>query len=133
MSQHSMSLRMAGLSALSSLLPSFTDQGLRTLKRAAGQGLLVRGVWSSGPHSGCPLSCADGVVGATRASRFWLHAPERNRFIQAWDAGVLSGADMAAMVEIEQERREQRAVAPARHRFGRFLPRRPAPRPAQAR
>ncbi|MCS7003069.1 MAG: hypothetical protein NZ518_09495, partial [Dehalococcoidia bacterium] len=71
-------------------------------------GRLVRGVWSARDGRGCPLSCAHGVVGETRAGHFLSLARERNAFILAWDAGLISPADVLALVELEIERRAAR-------------------------
>ncbi|GIW08901.1 MAG: hypothetical protein KatS3mg060_3706 [Dehalococcoidia bacterium] len=101
---HAALLRAEALSALARLLPSFSDRGLRTLERAAQDGRLVRGVWSAA-DAGCPLSCADGVLGMSGARRFFWQAADRNRFVVAWDAGLVQVADVVALVQIEQERR----------------------------
>src|SRR5438132_1017960 len=96
--------RFQALTALAEVLGSFSDQGLRTLARAAEDGRLVRGQWrgSGGQfRMGCPLSCADGVVGGATAYRFTGRAFARNRFIAAWDRGLLSPADVAGLALAE--------------------------------
>jgi len=101
---HAATLRLEALSALARLLPSFSDRGLRTLERAAHEGRLVRGTWSAA-DAGCPLSCADGVLGMSGARRFLWRARDRNLFILGWDAGIVQVADVVALVQLEQERR----------------------------
>ncbi|MCS6801963.1 MAG: hypothetical protein RMM58_08490 [Chloroflexota bacterium] len=97
-------LRLEALSAFARLLRSFSDHGLGALERAARDARLVRGVWSAA-DAGCPLSCADGVLGRSGARRFFWQAHDRNRFVTAWDAGLVSAADVAALVQLERERR----------------------------
>jgi hypothetical protein len=99
--------RLEALGALARLLPSFTDRGLRALERAALEGRLVRGVWSAA-GDGCPLSCADGVLGMSGARRFLWNADDRNRFVFAWDAGLVGVADVVALVHLEQDQRVRR-------------------------
>jgi hypothetical protein len=110
--------RFQALAALAELLGGFSDQGLRTLARAAEDGRLVRGQWrgSGGQlRTGCPLSCADGVLGGATAFRFAGRAYARNRFIAAWDRGLLSPADVTGLALAELEWRERRPVPlPAR-------------------
>ncbi|MFN8534341.1 MAG: hypothetical protein U0556_12450 [Dehalococcoidia bacterium] len=103
--------RVEALASLSRLLPSFADEGLASLLAAAKSKRLIRGVWKAGT-AGCPLSCADGVVGLSRARRFFWQAEDRNCFVWAWDAGLVPLADVVAMVEIEIERRSARRSVP---------------------
>src|SRR5262249_50852327 len=98
--------RFQALAALADLLGGFSDRGLRTLTRAADDGRLVRGRWrgsAGGSLAGCPLSCADGVLGGATALRFVGRAAARNRFIAAWDRGLLSAADVAGLALAELE------------------------------
>lgn len=96
--------RLEALGAFARLLRSFDDRGLRALERAAVEARLIRGAWSTG-GGGCPLSCADGVLGLSGVRRFLWQADDRNRFILAWDAGLLSVADVVALAQLEQDRR----------------------------
>jgi len=103
--------RMQALGALAELLGGFSEQGLRTLARAADEGRLVRGRWrgpGGGLRVGCPLSCADGVAGGATAFRFVGHAAARNRFVAAWDRGLISPADVAGLALAELAWRERR-------------------------
>src|SRR5438046_532666 len=105
--------RNQALQALAELLGSFSEQGLRTLSRAAGEGRLIRGQWKGpdgGLRQGCPLSCADGVLGGATAQRFAWKARERNAFVHAWDKRVLTPADVAGLALAELAWRESRPV-----------------------
>lgn len=96
--------RLEALGAFARLVRTFSDPGLRALERAGAEARLVRGAWST-QSGGCPLSCADGVLGLSGARRFLWQADDRNRFISAWDAGLLSVADVVALAQLEQDRR----------------------------
>jgi hypothetical protein len=96
--------RLEALGAFARLARSFRDSGLRALERAAVEARLVRGAWST-VGGGCPLSCADGALGRSGPWRFFWQADDRNRFIVAWDAGLVSAADVVALAQLEQDRR----------------------------
>jgi hypothetical protein len=97
---------LAALAAFARLLHTFSDPGLDALLAAARAQRLIRGAWSSAT-GGCPLSCADGILGASTARRFWWQAADRNRFVLAWDAGLIAIPDLVALVERERLRRAQ--------------------------